>query len=113
MKYELLCKASIGKFKFNYLNSESDNKNEYFRNIDQKIRCLTDYHEILSDISQLQITPTEKLFKRTSYLFLEKWSYKGHEEFAENFDQSYLKRTNKWAERFSKTCPSTNNGIDS
>ena len=44
---------------------------------------------------------------------MEKWSYKGHEEFAEYFDQSYLKRTNKWAECFSKTCPSTNNGIES
>ena len=66
---------------------------------------------MMSDIHLLQQTPTEKLFLSASNLFLNKWREREH-AFTEMFEGNYLKKANKWAEAFSKLCPSTNNGLE-
>ena len=82
-----------------------------FSNIEKKARSSANFKEMMSDIHLLQQTPTEKLFLSASNLFLNKWREREH-AFTEMFEGNYLKKANKWAEAFSKLCPSTNNGLE-
>ncbi len=84
------------------------------RNVEKKLKSLkvvTIRNEILYDVEKLQLSESEITFRNASSLFLKKWS-QTEKEFAEYFENEWLKTLDSWYEGYSTFTPSTNNPLE-
>ena len=83
------------------------------RNIDDHLKGFECKDAIRKDLLEIQVSPTEQIFKKSIELFMRKYSAPSLADFLKYFKANWVDKNSNWWEGYARGLPSTSNSLES